>query len=132
MKPVRLYALTLLAATALAACSSMSANNVMLDQARSDYRGAQENPQMHVLAPAELKQAGDALALADAAFARRDDTAQVNQLAYLARQRVALAREAAGRKDAEAAVAEAAAERDKLRLAARTREADEATRSARP
>jgi outer membrane protein OmpA-like peptidoglycan-associated protein len=130
MKPIRLYSLTLLAATALAACSSMPAHNAMLDQARSDYRGAQENPQMQVLAPAELKQAGDALALADAAFARHDDTARVDQLAYLARQRVALAREAAGRKDAEAAVAEAAAERDKLRLAARTHEADAATRSA--
>ena len=45
---------------------------------------------------------------------------------YLARQRVALAQEAAGRKASEAAVAEASAERDRLRLTARTREADAA------
>jgi outer membrane protein OmpA-like peptidoglycan-associated protein len=130
MTSIRITTLTVLAAAVLAACSSIPADNAMLEQARSDYRSAQANSQTQALAPAELKQAGDALARADAAFARRDDTAQVNQLAYLARQRVALAQEAAGRKGSEAAVAEASAERDRLRLAARTREADAATQSA--
>jgi outer membrane protein OmpA-like peptidoglycan-associated protein len=130
MNPFRKTTLALLAAASLAACSSMPDNNAMLDRARSDYRDAQASTATQTLAPVELKQAGDALALADAAFARRDDTERVNQLAYLARQRTALAREAANRKTAEAAVATAAAERDKMRLADRTREADAATADA--
>jgi outer membrane protein OmpA-like peptidoglycan-associated protein len=130
MKPIRLYTLTVLAAATLAACSTLPANNAMLDQAHADYRDAQANSQTQALAPAELKQAGDAIALADAAQARKDDSKQVDQLAYLARQRVALAQEAGNRKGAEAAIAQASAERDQLRLAARTTEADAATRSA--
>ena len=122
--------LTVLAAAMLAACASAPTSNAMLDEARSDYGIAQANTQTQALAPTELKQAGDALAMADAAFARREDTTRVNQLAYLARQRVALATETAGRKSFEATVAEAGAERDKLRLAARTREADAATQTA--
>ncbi len=122
--------LTVLAAAMLAACASAPTSNAMLDEARSDYGIAQANTQTQALAAAELKQAGDALAMADAAFARREDTSRVNQLAYLARQRVALATETAGRKISETTVAEAGAERDKLRLAARTREADTATQTA--
>jgi len=130
MTQLRHLSLALLAAAALAACSTIPADNVMLTQARNDYRGLQGDPLTQRLAPAELKQAGDALALADAAQARHDDVARVDQLAYLARQRVALAREAGKRKSAEAAVAEAGAERDQLRLTARTSEADAAARSA--
>jgi outer membrane protein OmpA-like peptidoglycan-associated protein len=102
----------------------------MLDLARSDYRSAQTDVQTRSLAPAELQQAADALALAEASLARDDRMAQVDQLAYLARQRVALAREAADRKASEAVVAEATAARDRMRLAARTREADDATQAA--
>jgi outer membrane protein OmpA-like peptidoglycan-associated protein len=127
MNIIRITALTALAAAALAACSSLPIDNAQLNQARSDYRVAQANTQTLALAPAEMKQAGDALARAEASFANRDDTAAVNHLAYLSRQRTALAQEAANRKGSEAAIAAASAERDSLRLAARTREADNAT-----
>ena len=125
-----LSALTVLAVAALAACSSVPAGNAMLEQAHSDYSRAQANTQTQALAPMELKQAGDAVALADSAFAKRESTAQVNQLAYLAQQRVALARETASRKASETEVAAAGAERDRARLAARTREADAANLNA--
>jgi outer membrane protein OmpA-like peptidoglycan-associated protein len=127
MNSIRHFVLTVVAVAALAACSSMPPGNPLLDQAHAEFREAQANAQTQALAPAELRQAGDALALADAAQARRDDTAQVSHLAYLARQQVALAQAAASRKGSEAAVAEASATRDQLRLAARTREADNAT-----
>lgn len=130
MNPLRTLTLTVLAAAVLAACAGMPPDNVGLNQARNDYRGLQSDPQTQRLAAAELRQAADALALAEAAQARRDDTARVDQLAYLARQRVALAREAGNRKAAEETVAKAAAERDQLRLAARTREADVSAQSA--
>lgn len=129
MNPIRFTTLALAAAT-LVACGSMPPGNATLDQARYDYRAAQANVQTQTLAPVELKQAGDALALAEAAFSRRDETARVTQLAYLSKQRTALAQETASRKGSEAAIASAGAERDKLRLEARTREADIATRNA--
>lgn len=130
MNPIRLYTLTVLAAATLAACSSVPLDNPQLIRARSDYQSASANTQTRTLAAAELKQAGDVLAQAEAAYSRHDDVANVDQLAYLASQRTALANETAKRKGAETAVAEAGAERDKMRLAARTREADAATQSA--
>jgi outer membrane protein OmpA-like peptidoglycan-associated protein len=130
MTSIRTITLSVLAAAVLGACAGMPDNNFMLDQARSDYRDAQASSQTQTYAPAELRLAGDALAKAEAAQARKDDLVTVNQLSYLARQRVALANQAAGRKGYEADVAAASSERDALRLTARTREADAANRSA--
>lgn len=126
----RPLALSLLALAVLAGCSSLPDANPRLEEARSAYNTAQATPQTRDGAAAEMKQAADALARANEAFARRDDAATVDHLAYLARQRVALAQEAGSRKAAEAAVARASADRDQLRLVARTREADAALRSA--
>lgn len=122
--------LSLLALVALAACGSVPNQNDQLDQARRDYRAVQQRPGAQQDAGAEIRQAGDALASAEAAFNRRDDTATVNHLAYLAVQRTALAQETLDRKAAEGHVAKASAERDRMRLAARTQEADAATQTA--
>lgn len=124
------FALAVLTAATLAACSTTPPVNSRLEQARSDYRSLQADPQAQRLAAAELKQAADALALAEAAQARGDEVAKVDQLSYLADQRVALAREASRRKASEEAVARASAERDRLRLEARTREAEAAAQTA--
>lgn len=124
------FALAVLTAATLAACSSTPPVNSRLEQARSDYRSLQADPQAQRLAAAELKQAADALALAEAAQARGDEVAKVDQLSYLADQRVALARETSRRKASEEAVARASAERDRLRLEARTREAEAAAQTA--
>jgi outer membrane protein OmpA-like peptidoglycan-associated protein len=102
----------------------------MLEQARSDYRSAAANPQARDLAGGELKQAADALAKADEAWARKDAKPEVDHLAYLAKQRAAIAEETARQKGAELAVANGNAARDRARLAARTDEADDAHRSA--
>jgi len=125
-----LSSLTLLAVAVLAACATTPEPNAMLEQARSDYRAAAANPQARDLAGGELKQASDALARADEAWARKEAKPQVDQLAYLAKQRAAIAEETARQKGAELAVANANAQRDKVRLAARTTEADAATRAA--
>ncbi len=118
------------AITLLAGCSSLPANNSLLDQARRDYRDAQANSQVTTFAAAELRQAGDTLGRANNAFDKREDNSVVDNLAYLARQQVAIAQATAGQKAAELAVANAGAERDRVRLEARTREADSAQRSA--
>jgi len=124
----------LAAALALAACSSIpeknTGQNTRLEEARSDYSVAQNNPQVTTLAGSELRQASDALKKANDAWSEHEDAAQVDQLAYLAIQRVAIAQEAARLKAAETAATNGNAERIGARLTARTKEADAANRNA--
>lgn len=122
----RIFTLTLIALATLAGCSSQPAKNAMLEQARSDYQSASNTPQTRDLASTEMKQADEALKLANAASERGDKPADVDHLAYLAKQRVAIAQETGRQKAAEKAVDGAEASRDKVRLAARTTEADSA------
>lgn len=109
---------------AMAACSSTPDRNVALEQARAGYSAAQADPQVVNLAPVELKLAGDSLRAADQARTEGKPTATVDHLAYLSGQRVLIAQETASSKAAQAVTAGAAAERDKMRLAQRTTEAD--------
>ena len=113
----------------LAGCSPVPENN-RLNEARNDYSAAQNNPQVINLAPAKLKQAGDALDKANDASNKKEDAATVTHLAYLAKQRVAIAQETAKQKEAETAVANAGPERSQIRLDARTDEANKAQQNA--
>lgn len=115
---------------ALGACSSVPRDNARLDEARSSLRSAMALPHTGSLAGSEVKQASDALALAEAAQMRGDSVATVDHLSYLALQRSSIVQEASNRKAAELAVTEANAARDKLRLEARTQEANTAQRQA--
>jgi outer membrane protein OmpA-like peptidoglycan-associated protein len=130
MKNNRILPLTLIVAAVLAGCSSMPANNSLLDEARSDYSSAQASPQVASLAAGELKQASISLDKANTAWSKDEDKPLVDHLAYVAKQEVAIARQTADQKSAELAVTHAAAERDAVRLEARTREAEDAQRSA--
>ena len=117
------FPMTLIAAAVLASCSSMPQNS-QLTEAHRSYDAARSDPQVATLAPSELREAGDSLAKADNALNKDENEAKVNQLAYIAGQKVKIAKEAAQRKAAEQEVAKADARRDQLRLAARTAEAD--------
>ena len=130
MKNHRILAMTLVAVAVLAGCSSLPANNSLLDQARSDYGNAQANAQVTSLAAGELKLASDSLDRANNAWSKHEDNALVDHLAYVAKQQVAIAQATARQKTAESAVANASAERDRIRLDARTKEANSAQRSA--
>jgi len=129
MQHYRFLPTALFAIATLAGCASVPENS-LLNEARNDYRAAQNNPRVVNLAPTELKQAGDALAKADDASIKKEDAAVVTHLAYLAKQRVAIAQETARQKEAESAVTSAGAERSKIRLEARTAEASKAQQSA--
>ena len=129
MQNYRFLPTALLAIATLAGCASVPENS-LLNEARNDYRAAQNNPQVINLAPNELKQAGDALAKANDASIKKEDAAVVTHLAYLAKQRAAIAQEAAKQKEAEIAVTNAAAERSTIRLEARTAEVSKAQQSA--
>ena len=126
----RTLSMTVIALAVMAGCSTTPSPNARLDEARSNYRMAQDDPQTRDMAGAEMRQASDALNKANDAWTRNESPAEVDHLAYLAKQRVLVAQEVARQKNAELAVTQADAARDKLRLEARTNEADTAQRSA--
>lgn len=122
---MRFFALTTLAAT-LAACSSIPDRNVALDDVRMRYNGALTESAVTLYARDEIQRAGSALQRAEAAHQAGEKRPQVDHLAYLADQRVTMAQETGAHLAAQAVIAGAAAERDRMRLALRTREADAA------
>jgi outer membrane protein OmpA-like peptidoglycan-associated protein len=113
-----------------AACSSTPTTTSQLEQARGDFAAAQSNPSVAANAPLEFKSAADALDRANAAAAQRESLNEIDKLAYIAKQKIATAQEAAKGKQAEADVANAARQRDEIRLQARTAEANQARMSA--
>lgn len=123
----RYLPLSLIAAAVLVGCSTVPPQNASLENARGLYNSARTDSQVVSLAPLELQKAGDSLSKADAAQSKGDSDA-VEQLAYLTRQHVAIAQETAKRKSAEAAITNATAQRDQVRLEARTAEAEAAKR----
>ena len=127
--PARLLLLTALAA-ALAACSTVPDRNAALDDAHSRFSVAQRDPQVGALAPEELKRATESLRTADEAQTAGRNRATVDHLAYVSSQRLTIAQDTAASKAAQALTAGAAAERDRLRLAARTNEAAAAQQDA--
>lgn len=129
-RPTSMTLLALAAFAALSGCNTTPPNNVQLDNARAEYRQARDTPQVRDMAGDELALAGDALRKANEASARRDSAVDVDHLAYLARQRVAIAQESGKQRAAERAVTNADMARDQVRLAARTEEADKAQRNA--
>lgn len=121
---------TAIVAGTLVACASAPVSNANLDLARKNYQESAADPDTSSLAAFELRQAGEAIERATEAWRNRDAPYQVDALAYIARQRVDIAREVASRKSAERRVAQAGTERDKLLLEQRSAEADRARRSA--
>lgn len=130
MKNHHIISMSTLALAVLAGCSTFPAGNAVLDVARSDYAAALDDQRVVDLAGVELQEAGDALQKANDAWFKNGSAIEVDHLAYLAKQRVAIAQEIAKQKTAEAAVTNANAVRDRIQLGARTREADAAQRRA--
>lgn len=123
MKKIYFTSTLLAVAVLMAACGSVGTTS-LLEQTRSDYRLAQNNAKVATYAPLELKQAGDALAQADAEAAKNRSAEKIDQLAYLAKQKIALTQAVANQRAAEAEVANAGKERDQIRIDQRTNEAN--------
>lgn len=126
LKSTRKSAMLLSIVALFSACSSMPRSTSLLDQARSDYQMAQSNSNVTSYAPLELKQAGDALEQANVAAIKNERDEKIDQLAYIAKQKIALTQEVAKQKSAEASIAAAGKQRDQIRLDQRTDEADRA------
>jgi len=114
---------------AVSACSSTPVTTSTLDQARSDYTAAQ-NGSVAQNAPNEFKAATEALNAANMAATNREDLAKIDQLASLAKTKIATAQEVARTKQAESSMANSKDEQERIRLQARTAEAEAARRNA--
>ncbi len=110
----------------LSACSSLPNSNARLEEARADFRAAQTRPQTASFAAMEMKDAGDSLELANSAWLKGESSGAVDHLSYIAKQKVAIAEQTANQKGAENSSTTATAERDRVRLEARTRETETA------
>ncbi len=112
------------AITAFYGCSSTPERNSAVDEASANFRVAQADPSVQKYAAIELKDAGDALARAEAAFKEEAKPADVEHLAYLAKQKTAIAVARANNKSYQEAIAQSTSEREKILLQARSNEID--------
>jgi len=104
-------------------CSTTIPPNAGLEQARSAFTAAQNDPEVMKNAPLELQRAKTDLEKAEKLHKGGAEAKEVEHFAYLAQQRTAIARETANVKLAEQAVEAASAERSAVLLEARTLEA---------
>jgi outer membrane protein OmpA-like peptidoglycan-associated protein len=115
-------------ALAIVGCASTPKSNEALESARSTVQAAQADPNAAKYAAVDLQAAKSDLAVADAAFIRRDEPS-IAQPAYMAAQNARLAQLRGAAKADDARVAAGQAERDKIILAARTNQVDSANRA---
>ena len=115
---------------ALSACQTTPGLNSDLTQAQATVERARSNAYVARSAAVELERAQQALAKAQSAWAADRDTEETRHLAYLAAQRAEIALALGERAQADERIEQAGTERERVRLQARTREADAATRAA--
>jgi outer membrane protein OmpA-like peptidoglycan-associated protein len=130
MKKIPLTPVLIAIAILVGACSTAPRTTSELDQTRNDFVAAQNNPNVTRFAPLELQQASVALDAANAAANHDDSVDKIDKLAYIAKQKIAVAQEVAKQKYAEAEIARSAKERDQMRLDQRTNEANQAKNNA--
>ncbi len=114
-----------LAAAVISACAS-NAPNASLENARVAVNRTADTPEVVRRAPLELKAARDTIDKADNVWRNDRDEGEVNHLSYLATQRAEVARNLARSRQVDEDVKDANSASDKLRLEARTREAEKA------
>jgi outer membrane protein OmpA-like peptidoglycan-associated protein len=106
-----------------AACGCARRPNMALDQARAAYQEAQQSPEVTAEAPVALHEARQALDDAERAYDKDRDQKDVNTLAYVAQQKVKIARQVAREKQADDVSRRLAEQRNEVVANARTGEA---------
>ena len=119
----------IVAAIALAGCAGVPAQNKNLEEARAAYKAAAASPEVTKYAPVALKEAEEKLRAVDQRW-QSGETEDIDQRAYIARQKVAIAVQRAKLNAAEDQVNKARMERDKTILEARISDAEKARRMA--
>lgn len=110
---------------ALGACASAPRPNAALETARAAVQAAQADPNVSKYSALDLETAKKDLDVAEAAALHRKE-ADIDQPAYLAAENARLAQIRASAKADDARVAAGQVERDRIQLAARTREVQNA------
>lgn len=110
-----------LLALLIAGCATPSVNS-HLQQARDQFSALQSKPQAYTLAALETKDAFNALSKADAASNKDRRDPAIDQLAYLASQKIELAEQAILGREAEAGLKNIATERTQVQLDVRTQQ----------
>jgi len=121
----KLITVTALAAV-LAACASAPQRNDQLEQARAEVQTLSADPLAQQAAQGDMDAARASLNQADTAFQQKDPPEKVNQLAYLATRHAQAGEARIAETRARQEVARAQQDRDKILLAAREREAQNA------
>lgn len=129
LRRTTLLASALLAAGLMGACAT-HAPLPALEQARSSVERTSADPAVGQYAQIELKDARDTLAQAEQVWSSDGDEPEAKHLAYLAQQRAEIASNTARTRLLDAQIQQAGSENDRLRLQARTAEADQATQRA--
>jgi len=117
------FPLLLLVALLAVGCGGPPRDNPMLNDVRTLYLDAEADSLVAQHAPVALAEAREALDRAEAVWREKEDAEVVDHHAYLAQQRVHIARETARLNAAERAVEAASAERQQVLIEARAAEA---------
>lgn len=117
--PLRGLTASILACSFLAGCASVPPKNGALDQAYSDYSAAKQSSAVRQAAPAQLQKAASALSRADQLLKSGAPAYKVDHYAYLAKERVAIARQEAENDAAEKQIGAAGRQRAHMLLEAR-------------
>ncbi|PHN30725.1 OmpA family protein [Pseudomonas sp. ICMP 460] len=121
MRTYLLLPLASAVALVLAGCAA-TAENPQLVEARQQFSTLQDNPQSSTLAPIETKDAFAALSKADVLSNSDRKAAGIDQLAYLATQKIALAEQVIAGREASAGLANIDVERTQVQLDVRTQQ----------
>jgi outer membrane protein OmpA-like peptidoglycan-associated protein len=121
----KLITVTALAAV-MAACASAPQRNDQLEQARAEVQTLSADPLAQQAAQGDMDAARASLNQADAAFQQKDPPEKVNQLAYLATRHAQAGEARIAEARARQEVARAQQDRDKIILAERERETQNA------
>lgn len=115
---------------ALAACASTPRTNARLEQARIAVASLQQDPDAERAASGQLEAAQADLQRANTAFERRERSEDVSYLAYLALREAQIGKARTDEFRARQQIARGDAERSRILLEARTREAHRAQQAA--
>lgn len=121
MTHFKLLPVASLCALMLAGCATPPENPQLL-QARGQFAALQQKPESNTLAALETKDAFTALNKADQASLKDRQAADIDQLAYLAQQKIALAEQTILGREAEAGLKKIDAERTQVQLDVRTQQ----------
>lgn len=114
----------------LVGCGGSPESNQMLQEARTAYQGAENDTLVVKKAPVALEEAEEAIAAAQSALSQGLEKAEVDHRAYIAQQRVKIAKQTAALNAAQDEVKRAETERQKVLIQARQADAEAAERRA--